>query len=202
MAAAYPFFGITYCALRSLYPAFLQSDLEGAAHDEPVLKQLGRWSSIALVFAVLAPLLSIGALLADKLIDPNLIHSEAELAMGFFCAVCLVGLLPIFWLYQSIQSDLTTFAGITAPHERPVATHLRSQRSSSIGVSMSGTQFDCVPLRANKKGSAGCVRRTQTDPVMEQVEQPVDPWTRTVCPRLSREVSNRDHRSRPPSSGI
>jgi serine/threonine protein kinase/uncharacterized membrane protein len=119
VAAAYPFFGITYGALRSLYPAFLQTDLEGAAHDEPVLKQLGRWSSIALVFAVLAPLLSIGALLADKLIDPDLIHSEAELAMGFFCAVGLVGLLPIFWLYQSIQSALATFAGITAPHERP-----------------------------------------------------------------------------------
>jgi serine/threonine protein kinase len=119
VAAAYPFFGITYCALRSLYPAFLQPDLEGAVHDEPVLKQLSRWSSIALVFAVLAPLLSIGALLADKLIDPDLIHSEAELAMGFFCAVCLVGLLPIFWLYQSIQSGLTTFTGITAPHERP-----------------------------------------------------------------------------------
>ncbi|HET6324996.1 MAG TPA: serine/threonine-protein kinase [Planctomycetaceae bacterium] len=125
LAAAYPFFGITYYALRSLYPAFLQSDLEGAAPDEPVLKQLGRWSSVAFVFAVLAPLLSIGALLADKLIDPNLIHADAELAMGFFCAVCLVGLLPIFWLYQSIQSDITTFAGITAPHERP------SRRSSS-----------------------------------------------------------------------
>ena len=125
VGAAYPFFAVTYGGLRSLYPAFLESDLEGAAHDEPVLKQLGRWSVVALVFAVLAPLLSIGALLADKVIDPNLIHSEAELAMGFFCAVYLVGLLPIFWLYQTIQSDLTTFAGITAPHERP------SRRSSS-----------------------------------------------------------------------
>jgi eukaryotic-like serine/threonine-protein kinase len=119
LASACPFFGITFFGLRSLYPAFLQVDLEGAAHDEPLLKQLGRWRSIALVVAVLAPLLSIGALIADKLIDPNLIHSDAELAMGFFCAVCLVGLLPIIWLYQLIQSDLTTFAGIAAPHERP-----------------------------------------------------------------------------------
>ena len=95
-------------------------------HDEPLLKQLGRWSSVALVAAVLAPLLSIGALIADKLIDPDLIHSDAELAMGFFCAVCLVGLLPIFWLYQSIGSDLATFSGITAPHERG-----KSPRSSS-----------------------------------------------------------------------
>jgi hypothetical protein len=64
-------------------------------------------------------LLSIAALLADKLIDPNLIHSDAELAMAFFCVLCLIGLLPVFWLYQSIQSDLTTLSGITAPHERP-----------------------------------------------------------------------------------
>lgn len=118
LASAYPYFAITFVALRSLYPAFLQHDLEGAAHDEPLLKQLGRWSSFFLVLAVLAPLLSIAALLADKLIDPNLIHSDAELAMGFFCALCLIGLLPVFWLYQSIQSDLTTFSGITAPHER------------------------------------------------------------------------------------
>jgi serine/threonine protein kinase len=128
VAAAYPFFGITFFALRSLYPAALQSALEGAAHDEPLLKRLGRWSTVALVAAVVAPLLSIGALIADKLIDPDLIHSDAELAMGFFCAVCLVGLLPIFWLYRSIESDLVTFCGITAPHERP--TRSRSANRS------------------------------------------------------------------------
>jgi hypothetical protein len=135
LAAAYPYFGITYVALRSLYPAFLQCDLEGAVEDEPLLKQLGRWSSVALVLAVLAPLLSIAALIVDKLIDPNLIHSGAELAMGFFCAVCLIGLLPAFWLYRSIESDLTTFSSITAPHERtfrgPSARHSGAHRSVS-----------------------------------------------------------------------
>ena len=124
VAAAYPFFGITAFALRSLYPAFLLSDLEGAVHDEPLLKQLGRWNSIALVVAVLAPLLSTGALIIDKLIDPDLIHSDAELAMGFFSAVCLVALLPILWLYQSIQSDLETLSRITAPHERRTRSQL------------------------------------------------------------------------------
>jgi eukaryotic-like serine/threonine-protein kinase len=119
VASAYPFFGIAFFALRSLYPAALERDLEGAAHDEPLLKQLGRWSSIGFVVAVLAPLLSVGALIGDKLIDPDLIHADAELAMGFFCAVGLVGLLPVFWLYRSIESDLVTFCGITAPHERP-----------------------------------------------------------------------------------
>jgi serine/threonine protein kinase len=119
LATACPFFGITFFALRSLYPGFLQSDLEGAAHDELLLKQLRRWSSVALVLAVMAPLLSIGALIGDKVIDPNLIHSDAELAMGIFCAVGLLTLLPIIWLYQLILSDLTTFSGITAPHERP-----------------------------------------------------------------------------------
>jgi eukaryotic-like serine/threonine-protein kinase len=118
LASAYPFFGITFFVLRSLYPAFLQNNLEAALHDEQLLKQLKRASSVALVAAVLAPLLSVGALITDKLVAPDLIHNEAELAMGFFSAVCLAGLLPIFWLYQSIVSDLTTFSAITAPHER------------------------------------------------------------------------------------
>ncbi len=131
VAAAYPFFGITAFALRSLYPAFLLSDLEGAVHDEPLLKQLGRWNSIALVVAVLAPLLSTGALIIDKLIDPDLIHSDAELAMGFFSAVCLVALLPILWLYQSIQSDLETLSRITAPHERRTRSQL-GKRGESV----------------------------------------------------------------------
>jgi serine/threonine protein kinase len=130
LAGAYPYFGITFFSLRSLYPAYLQSDLEGAVHDESVLKQLGRWSTVALVVAVLAPLLSIGALIADKLIDPDLIHSEAELAMGLFCAVCLIGLLPIFWLYLSIQADRSTFSGITAPHERPARPRSASRSGS------------------------------------------------------------------------
>jgi hypothetical protein len=119
VASAYPFFAITFFALRSLYSAALESDLEDAVHDVSLLKQLGRWNLIALIVAVLAPLVSIGALLTDKLIDPDFIHTEAELAMGFFCAVGLLGLLPIFWLYQSIQSDRETYSGITAPHERP-----------------------------------------------------------------------------------
>ncbi len=126
LASAYPFFGITFFVLRSVYPAVLQRDLEAALHDEHVLKQLKRTSSIALVAAVVAPLLSVGALIVDKLVAPDLIHTEAELAMGFFSAVCLAGLLPIFWLYQSIGSDLTTFSAITAPHERG-----KSARSSS-----------------------------------------------------------------------
>jgi len=128
VATAYPYFGITYFVMRSLYPASLQSDLEGAVHDEQLLKQLRRWTTIALVVALLAPLLSVGALIVDKLIEPNLIHSDAELAMGFFSAVCLVSLLPVFWLYQSIQSDLVTFSEITAPHERP--TRVRSAQRS------------------------------------------------------------------------
>lgn len=119
VATAYPYFGINYFVMRSLYPASLQSDLEGAVHDEHLLRQLRRWTTIALVVALLAPLLSIGALIVDKLIEPNLIHSDAELAMGFFAAVCLVSLLPVFWLYLSIQSDLVTFSEITAAHERP-----------------------------------------------------------------------------------
>jgi hypothetical protein len=133
LAAALPFFGITFFSLRSIYPAFVQHDLEGAVHDDPLLKKLNRWKMAALIVAVLAPLLSIAALIADKVIDPNISHSEGELAVGLFCAVSLVGLLPVFWLYQLIQADLTTYSNITVPHERP-SRSLSASRSGSHRV--------------------------------------------------------------------
>jgi eukaryotic-like serine/threonine-protein kinase len=117
-AAAYPFFGITFFSLRSLYPVFVVNDLEGAARDEPVLAEVKRWNSIYLGIAAVAPLLGIAAITVDRRIDPEFLQDAAELAMEVFSAVGLLMLPPVFWLFHSIQSDLQTYSEILGFDER------------------------------------------------------------------------------------
>jgi hypothetical protein len=80
---------------------------------------LARWNSIALVVAVVAPLLSIAALIVDRVSNSNLVHLNVELATFFCCAACLIGLMPAFWSHQLMQADLKTFSRIVATYERP-----------------------------------------------------------------------------------
>lgn len=118
VAAAYPFFVVTFFAVRSLYPVFLLAHLEGAAADAPLLRQVGRRNSVYLVVAALAPLLGIAALLADRLIEDNVIQNGAEYSVMVFSAVGLLGLPWLFCLSYLIRSDLDTLAGIVSPNER------------------------------------------------------------------------------------
>ncbi len=118
IAAAYPFFVITFFSLESLYPVFLLSDLEQASQDAPQLRRTGKWSAAYLVLAGLIPLASICALIIDKLLAPKLILDRADLAFGILTAAGLAALLPIFWLHQSIKSDLETLIGITSAGDR------------------------------------------------------------------------------------
>jgi serine/threonine protein kinase len=122
VAAAYPFFIVTFFALRSLYPVYLMADLEGAAADAPLLRQVGRRNSVYLVVAALAPLLAIAALIADNWIEENVIHEGAETSMIVFSAVGLLGLPLLFWLSHSIRTDLDTLTGIISPDERGLTT--------------------------------------------------------------------------------
>jgi hypothetical protein len=122
VAAAYPFFIVTFFALRSLYPVFLTADLEGAAADAPVLRQVGRRNSVYLVVAALAPLLGIAALIADSWIEENVIQEGAEKTMIVFSAAGLVGLPWLFRLSHSIRTDLDTLTGILSSDERGLTT--------------------------------------------------------------------------------
>jgi len=122
VAAAYPFFVVTFFALRSLYPVYLMADLEGAAADAPLLRQVARRNSVYLVVAALAPLLGIAALIADSLIEENVIHEGAETSMIVFSAVGLVGLPLLFRLSHSIRTDLDTLSGILSSDERGLST--------------------------------------------------------------------------------
>ena len=73
VAAAYPFFVVTFFTLKSLYPVYLLADLEGASADVPLLRQVNRRNSVYLVVAALAPFLGIAALIADSQINDDVL---------------------------------------------------------------------------------------------------------------------------------
>jgi eukaryotic-like serine/threonine-protein kinase len=112
VAASYPFFVVSLFSLRSLYPVFLLSDLDQAAVDAPVLRKLGRRNAVYLVVAALVPLLGIAALVADSLINEDVLPPGAEKSMAIFSAVGLLGLPCLFWLSHLIRTDLATLTGI------------------------------------------------------------------------------------------
>jgi hypothetical protein len=119
IAAAYPFFGITFFCLRSVYPAFLLHDLERSADDADVLKQVGRAAWIYVVIAALVPLLSIGALIvASNIPKVKVMHDAAQPSMLVFSAVGLLGLPCVFWLFHAIQADLETLSGIVVSEQQ------------------------------------------------------------------------------------
>lgn len=112
-----PFFLVSLFSLRSLYPVFLLSDIDRAAADVPLLRQMGRRNSVFLVVAALVPLLGIAALMADSLINDDVLAAGAEKAMVTFSAVSLLGLPCLFWISHLIRADLATLAGIISSDE-------------------------------------------------------------------------------------
>jgi eukaryotic-like serine/threonine-protein kinase len=114
VAAAYPFFIVTLFSLRSLYPVLLLGDFDRAATDAPVLRQVGRRNAVYLVGAALVPLLGIAALIADSLINDDVLPPGAEKSMAVFSAVGLLGLPWLFWLSHLIRNDLATLTSVVS----------------------------------------------------------------------------------------
>ncbi|HXY33320.1 MAG TPA: serine/threonine-protein kinase [Planctomycetaceae bacterium] len=117
VASSYPFFIVSLFSLRSLYPVFLLADFDRAADDAPLLRRMGRRNSIYLVVAALAPLLGVAALVADSLINDDVLPPGAEKSMAVFTAVGLLGLPCLFWLSHLIRADLATLSGIVSTDE-------------------------------------------------------------------------------------
>jgi eukaryotic-like serine/threonine-protein kinase len=118
VAAAYPFFVVTFFSLRSLYPVFVVSDYEGASSDAELLRKVGRWNAVSLVVAASAPFLAITALIADSWINDDVLPDGAERSMAVFSAIGVLGLPWLFWLSQAIRTDLATLSGVLATDER------------------------------------------------------------------------------------
>ena len=117
VASSYPFFVVTLFSLRSLYPVFLLADFDQAAADAPLLRQMQRRNAIYLVVAALGPLLAIAALVADSLINDDVLPAGAEKSMAIFSIVGLLGLPCLFWLSHLIREDVTTLSGIVVVEE-------------------------------------------------------------------------------------
>ena len=118
VAAAYPFFVVTFFSLRSLYPVFVESDYEGASSDADLLRKVGRWNAVYLVVAASAPFLAITALIADSWINDNVLPDGAERSMAVFSVIGVLGLPWLFWLSHAIRTDLATLWGVLASDER------------------------------------------------------------------------------------
>jgi eukaryotic-like serine/threonine-protein kinase len=108
VSASYPFFVVSLFSLRSLYPVYLLKDFDRAAVDLPLLRRLGRRAAVYLAVSALAPLLAIAALMADSLINDDVLPPGAEKSMAIFSVVGLLGMPVLFWLSHLIRTDVAT----------------------------------------------------------------------------------------------
>jgi len=114
VSASYPFFVVSLFSLRSLYPVYLLKDFDRAAADAPLLRRLGRRAAVYLAVAALAPLLAISALVADSLINDDVLPPGAEKSMAIFSVVGLLGLPLLFWLSHLIRTDVATLTEVVS----------------------------------------------------------------------------------------
>ncbi|MGD9855237.1 MAG: protein kinase [Planctomycetaceae bacterium] len=108
IAVAYPFFGVTYFAVRSIYPGFLHHQAPGLAdHDE--LARLKSRLGVYLVVAASVPLLAIGGLTMAAA-GPT---SGTGAIIGFLCVGGIVGLAVVYFVFfRNLQTDLDALSRV------------------------------------------------------------------------------------------
>jgi hypothetical protein len=113
VAAAYPYFIITFVAVRVLYPALLGPG-GPAASDRPALKRVERELSLFRAAATAVPLVAV-ALLASLLAVRS---TTVELAVAVLSAAGLLGTLLAFALEGRTRADLAALADIPTTEPR------------------------------------------------------------------------------------
>jgi hypothetical protein len=106
IAAVYPFFGVTFLAVRALYPRLIRSTATGP-EDVHGLYRLSRGAVWYLLLAAVIPMLAVMALV--------LIGSENRFALGALSAAGLAGFGLVFWLHRTIQADLQALVYAVQP---------------------------------------------------------------------------------------
>ncbi len=101
IAVSYPFFGVTYFAVRSMYPAFLHHQAPDET-DEEELSRVKNRLGVALVIAGSVPLLAIGGLTMVAA-GPN---DGTGPIVGLLCLGGIVGLAVVYSFFRSLQTDL------------------------------------------------------------------------------------------------
>ena len=110
IAAVYPFFGVTFLAVRALLPPLVRR--RGLDAEELAgMERLKRRTGLYLLLAAAAPMLTVAAWAATG--------SENRAALGLLSAVGLVGFGAAFALSRAIQGDLEALARTAAaPSDR------------------------------------------------------------------------------------
>ncbi len=111
IAAAYPFFGVTFVAVRVLVPALLDP-AAAPARDLASLARLSRLTWLYLLLAAAVPMLAMLAL--------AVLGSANRLALAGLSAAGLAGFGLAFGLFRAIQDDLATLATVVRPPGDPL----------------------------------------------------------------------------------
>lgn len=101
IAVAYPFFFVTFYAVRYLYPALLPLGIT-SSDDDRMLRRLGRRSTLYLAVAASVPLVAVAGVtfLAPEQIG-QVIAAVRVLSVGAIFA--FVG---AYWLFRQLETDL------------------------------------------------------------------------------------------------
>jgi hypothetical protein len=102
IAAAYPFFGVTWISVRVLYPALLRGQ-SGAPQDDAVLSRLGRSAGLYLLVAGGVPLLGVALLV----LSAQATQAQNPAALAILSLAGLAGFSIAYLMYGVIQRDLT-----------------------------------------------------------------------------------------------
>jgi hypothetical protein len=104
MAVAYPQFGVTFLALRVLYPRFVR-EAKLTAADAEGLRRIDASQSRYLLVAACVPMLAVGLLAG--------INAENRIALLILSAIGLVGFAGSTWLVNAIRADRAALAAVT-----------------------------------------------------------------------------------------
>ena len=105
IASVYPFFGVTFLAVRALLPPLIRRHILDA-EETANLERLKCRTGLYLLLAAAAPMLTVAAWAA--------MGSENRTALGLLSAVGLIGFAAAFALSRAIQGDLEALAHATA----------------------------------------------------------------------------------------
>lgn len=108
IAASYPFFGVTYISLHSIYPRLLkENDFSQQAPD--TFKQIKRLTWIYLIMAFLVPMLSIASL--------AMINLDDKVAIGILTVAGTLGAISILRVFQALQADLDSLSALYSKNQ-------------------------------------------------------------------------------------